>query len=99
MVIDGQSVRALIDSGSSVTLISKHVMLGRDLSDCLLRLQTMSGVHVCVKKYVRLRSVGSPGSNLELVPVKAYLLDDLPFSVDIVLGLDVLLRQGFTVKA
>ena len=58
----------------------------------------MSGVHVCVKKYVRLRSVGSPGSNIELGPVKAYVLDDLPFSVDVVLDLDVLLRQGFTIK-
>lgn len=96
MRIDGQLEQVLIDTGCSVTLVSERAVRGREMNACYLSLQTMSDV-VAIHKFVWLHSVEAADGS-QFGAVKAYVMDYLPMSVDVVLGLDALLKVGLSLS-
>ena len=62
-----------------------------------LTLHMMSNVDVVIHRYVWLHSVESADGS-QLGAMKAYVMDSLPISVDLVLGLDALLRSSLSLN-
>lgn len=98
MDINGRTTDALIDSGCSLTLIGENFLqsLSLPLSRDRVRLETIDGGIVHTKGSVSLKSVSVDG--VELGVVKAFVLPSLPLGVGLVLGLDVILQFGLTVR-
>jgi ribonuclease HI len=94
VLVDGRPLSALVDSGCSVSLIAAKGVAGRKTvaHGPELRLETMTGQRFKTHGWVELRSLCS--ANMELGPVRAYVVPTLPFGVDVVIGLPLLLRHG-----
>lgn len=90
-------MRGLIDSGCSVTLIGKSVVWGRRKERCEIKLETMSGSTIETRESVRLCSLRTDNC-VELGPVQAFVLPDLPLAVDLVIGLDLISKFGLTIS-
>lgn len=94
VMVDGQQRSALLDSGCSVTLIKATKVAAKNIvtNDRDVQLETMSGQQLHTRGWVQLDSLCS--ANIELGPVKAYIVSSLPLGADIVIGLPLLLRVG-----
>ena len=97
VLLDGRRVRALIDTGCSVTLIDKNVVGNRSVSNESIELETMERRALRTRGVVRLLSLTCDG--VELGPVNAHIVSMLPLNVDLVIGLDVIARVGISVRA
>lgn len=101
MEVDGRIVPVLIDPGCSFTLVGKHFASGlASLSplgprDCI-GLEIMDCSVLYAKEFVTLSSVKMDGT--ELGPVRAYVMSRLPLGVSMVLGLDVVLKHGLSIR-
>lgn len=99
--MDGRIVPVLIDPGCSFTLVGKHFASGlASLSplgprDCI-GLEIMDCSVLYAKEFVTLSSVKMDGT--ELGPVRAYVMSRLPLGVSMVLGLDVVLKHGLSIR-
>ena len=88
----------MVDTGCSVTLISAAAARGKCGDNVALRLELLDGVTAESDKAVRLVSLMTV-EGVELGPVCAHVRPSLPLSVDLVLGLDVIVPKGLTVTA
>ena len=93
VVVEGQLWQALLDPGCSVTLVTKAVVgnftvrQGNDL-----QLETMNMQRLATQGQLQLTSLRY--GDIELGPLTAYVVPTLPFKVDVVLGLPLVLRHG-----
>ncbi|MCH9663309.1 MAG: aspartyl protease family protein [Gammaproteobacteria bacterium] len=93
VTVEGQHWQALLDPGCSVTLVAKAVVgnftvrRGNEL-----QLETMNMQRLPTQGQLQLTSLRC--GDIELGPVTAYVVPSLPFKVDIVLGLPLVLRHG-----
>lgn len=88
---------ALVDSVCSVTLISEHLVRGRRKGKSDVRLETMNRSLVEAQAVVRFDSVMFE-DEYELGPLNAYVTSTLPSGVEMVLGLDVILKHGMSIS-
>lgn len=95
--VDGKIVAALVDCGCSVTLIGEAVVKGRQKGKCGVRLETMNRSVVEAQSVVHFSSVLFE-DEYELGPVDAFVAPTLPTGVEMVLGLDVILRHGMSIS-
>ena len=96
LIVDGQVLECMIDTGCSVTMISKESAGNRQLIPHPLVLQTIDRGLLRVHNSVVLRDIKTL-QHFSLGSVEAHVLDKLPSGVDVVLGLDLLLKCGFAV--
>ena len=93
VVVEGHLWQALLDPGCSVTLVAKAVVgnftvqQGNDL-----QLETMNMQRLSTQGQLQLTSLRY--GDIELGPLTAYVVPTLPFKVDVVLGLPLVLRHG-----
>ena len=90
-------MKALVDCGCSVTLISDHSVGSRQRGAECLKLETMGGSEICVKDVVQLTSVKTM-DGVELGPISAHVMPYLPLQVDIVIGLDIINEHGLIIE-
>ena len=83
----------MIDTGCSLTLASERVARDRLTSVESIRLETMGGDVSRTRGSVMLGSVMYQSQE----PVLAHVLPRLPMQVDLVMGLDVILRVGLQI--
>ena len=93
--VAGQTVRAMIDTGCSVTLIGSRLAGGLPRHPRRIGLEMMDRTVVRTQGSVDLLSVIV--HDIEIGPIRAHVLASPPRGVDLVLGLDVALRQGLKV--
>ena len=88
----------MIDSGSSVTLVKRSYVSSLPTAPERINLVTMNGETINVFESVILNkvSVGETGSCTE--KLKAYVLERLPLNLDLVIGLDVILKHGLFIS-
>ena len=95
MIVDGRAMHVMIDTGCSLTLASEHAVREYgEMSAESVMLETMSGF-IKTRGSVMLRSVVYESQ--ELGSVSAHVLPKLPLQVDLVMGLDVILRVGLQI--
>ena len=90
--LNGRSCTALLDSGSSVSLVKNRNTHQPSRFHQPLHLETMDGGRLATQGRVVLQSVRHRGR--ELGPVEAFFVPHLPLGVDLVLGLPVLQQHG-----
>lgn len=93
-------MKTLIDSGCEVTLIGERAVKLCDLT-CepeRMSLVTMGDKIVHSSGAVILTSVVSD-EGVQVGPVRASVMHSLPLNVDLVLGLDVILKCGLTIES
>ncbi|MCH9662250.1 MAG: retroviral-like aspartic protease family protein, partial [Gammaproteobacteria bacterium] len=95
MQVSGQVARALIDTGCTLTLVSSKLARGLHRQNDRVTLAMMDSSQICTQGSVLLKSVRVDGR--ELGPVRAQVLGIPPSGVDLVLGLDVIMRHGLVV--
>jgi hypothetical protein len=88
-------MRVMIDTGCSLTLASDHAVRDRLRSVESIMLETMGGEIISTQGSVMLKSVMYESQ--ELGPLLVHVLPKLPKQVDLVIGLDVILRIGLQV--
>ena len=90
----------LIDTGCSISLISAACSRGLCVHKESVKLQTVNCDFVETTGFVILQNVTiEDGSKVnEVRNVKAYVLPSMPLDVDMIVGLDVVMREGLTVK-
>ena len=87
----------MVDTGASVSLVKNSYVNGYERQPSEVRLETLSGELVHVTGCVCLESVVVDCK--QLGPVQPYVVSRLPLNVDLVIGLDVVLRCGMTVDS
>jgi hypothetical protein len=95
--IDGCRRKGLVDTGSSYTLVSAKVA-GDHVSGDSVWLETMGESRIRTSGSCRIRSLIIDGGK-ELGPCEVQVLKTLPMHMDIIVGLDVVLKHGLTVSA
>ncbi len=96
VVVAGQRLRALVDTGSSGTLLSAAVSPSLKYTGPSVNLELMDRRVVSTRGSITLPSIMYGGK--ELGPVEVHVLDAPPAGADIVIGLDVILRHGLVVN-
>lgn len=86
----------MIDTGCSVTLVNAAAVEGYACNNGTLKLMTLGNDYVSTEGYVEFDSIIVDG--FELGSFVAHKVAVLPLSVDLVLGLDLLLRYEFTMN-
>jgi len=96
--VNGKNGKFMIDSGSSVTLVKRNYVSNLPTTPERLNLVTMNGEIINVSESVILSkvSVGETGNCTE--KLKAYVIERLPLDLDIVIGLDVILKHGLVIS-
>lgn len=94
--VDGLKLRAMIDTGSCVTLIHRKVVKQRVNYEDKLSLQSVSGEVLQMVGSVEIGSISIDG--YDLGTIRAYVIDKLPRDVDLLVGNDVLFKTGLLVK-
>ena len=95
VTVGGRVVAALVDTGCSVTLVGEHLAHGLVRGQDCSGLEMMNRTVICTHGSVLLESVQLGDS--ELGPLRAQVIGCLPGGVEMVLGLDVILRHGLRV--
>ena len=99
--MDGRVVNILIDTGCSVSLISANCARGLKIDPVIVRLQTVDCEFVESTGSVLLDKVtirdGIAVS--EVKNVEAHILPRMPLNVDMIIGLDVILKEGLSVSS
>ena len=96
MNVDGQKRQVMIDSGCSLTLICENAARNYCHRREFVKLETMGGDSIICREAVILDSIIF--NNSELGPTVAHILPNLPLQVDLVIGLDVILKCGLSVQ-
>ena len=93
VTVNGRPQSALLDSGCSITLIKADGVTSEQMDGCSTQaLETMNGQQFWTQGWTHLSSLCI--ANTELGPVRAHVVPTLPFGVDIVIGLSLMLRHG-----
>ena len=89
----------LIDTGCSVSLISAAGAHGLQRNPEIIRLQTVNCDFVESTGFVMLKRVTiKDGFNVSQVEnVKAHVLSKMPLNVDMIIGLDVVMKEGLSI--
>ena len=89
----------LVDTGCSVSLVSGHVAGKLSQRPGSVELEIMSGGTVRAEGVVVLDQVLIGTNSLQVGPVEAYVVPRLPLDLDVIVGLDVILRFGLRIPA
>ena len=92
--VDGQHYSAIIDTGCSVSLVNSGVVNHLPCKNVCLNLLTLGGERVTTQGMVEFASLTL--ENCDLGSFVAYKVRSLPQDVSFIIGLDVLLKQEFT---
>jgi len=94
--VDGQAMKIMLDTGCSVTLVNS-ASVGKKfiIRNATLCLKTLNSNDVYTEGCVQFNSVKING--VDLGPLEAHKVAHLPINVDIVIGLDVILRHGLSI--
>jgi len=95
--LDGQSTRAILDTGSGVSLM-KRGMRKYTAADSVsgLRLESVDGSQLKILGKCTVTSMVIEGEDIG--PQEFYILDKLPRGIDVIIGNDILLRNEVTIK-
>ena len=96
VVVNGKRTRALIDTGSTYTLISAQTAVGLARRDDCILLETMDGGRMRSLGSVLVRSIVVNG--MQLGPWPAQVVRVLPLNIEVIIGLDVVLKFGLSVN-
>ena len=94
--INGNKIPAVIDTGCSVTLISKKLIGQAQMKYSNLTLQTMNGEFFQVEGKVDLNNVRTQCGYI-IERFESYVVKDLPFNTDLVIGLDLMRMCGISI--
>ena len=93
--VDGQAMKIMLDTGCSVTLVNSASVGKKFCRNATLCLKTLNSNDVYTEGCVQFNSVKING--VDLGPLEAHKVAHLPINVDIVIGLDVILRHGLSI--
>ena len=93
--VDGQAMKVMLDTGCSVTLVNSASVAKSICRNATLCLKTLNSNDVYTEGSVQFHSMNIDG--VDLGPFQAHKVAHLPINVDIVIGLDVILRHGLTI--
>jgi len=85
---------ALIDTGSSVSLITERICNELEKNYCPIELNLLNGNCLKCDYFVYLKNVFDDCGN-KLAQIKAYVVDKLSNNIDVVLGLDSIRENNF----